>query len=56
MLLMAAGVEAYWSSSSLPASVKRSVGACMLVAVSLYLGLVGRGGTRQPRKGPGAWT
>ena len=43
MLLMAAGIEAYWSSSSLPAVVKRSLGACLLVAVALYMSLVGRG-------------
>lgn len=43
MLLMAAGIEAYWSSSPLPAAVKRGLGACLLVAVALYMTLVGRG-------------
>jgi len=43
MLLMAAGIEAYWSSSSLSATVKRSIGAVMFVLVMLYMVLVGRG-------------
>jgi uncharacterized membrane protein SpoIIM required for sporulation len=43
MLLMAAGLEAYWSSSSMPAPVKLTVGASLAVATVLYLALVGRG-------------
>jgi uncharacterized membrane protein SpoIIM required for sporulation len=43
MLLMAAGIEGFWSGSSAPASVKRSIGAMMLVVVSLYIALAGRG-------------
>jgi uncharacterized membrane protein SpoIIM required for sporulation len=46
MLLMAAGIEAYWSSSPLEAGVKRAIGGCMFVAVTLYLALVGRGPPR----------
>jgi uncharacterized membrane protein SpoIIM required for sporulation len=48
MLLMAACVEAYWSSSSLPAGVKRAIGACMFLAVMLYMTLVGRGRSSSP--------
>jgi uncharacterized membrane protein SpoIIM required for sporulation len=43
MLFMAAGIEAYWSSSGLSANVKRSLGACVFVVVLLYMVLVGRG-------------
>ena len=55
MLLVAAAVEAYWSSSSLPAAVKRSIGASLLVAVLLYMTLAGRAGAeasvaRAPRR------
>ncbi len=60
MLLMAAGVEAYWSSSSLPSGVKRSIGACMFLAVVLYMALVGRGTPRDAASAPGSserrWT
>ncbi len=53
MLLMAAGIEAYWSSSSLSSVVKRSLGACLFGAVLLYMTVVGRG-TRPGRDGE--WT
>ena len=43
MLLMAAAVEGFWSSSSLPAVVKRSVGAGMFVLVTAYIVFAGRG-------------
>jgi uncharacterized membrane protein SpoIIM required for sporulation len=43
MLFMAAAVEGFWSSSSLPAVVKRSVGAVMFVLVLAYIVLAGRG-------------
>jgi uncharacterized membrane protein SpoIIM required for sporulation len=43
MLFMAAAVEGFWSSSSLPAVVKRSVGALMFVLVMVYIVFAGRG-------------
>jgi len=43
MLFMAAAVEGFWSSSSLPTVVKRSVGATMFVIVMAYLTFAGRG-------------
>jgi len=43
MLFMAAAVEGFWSSSSLPAVVKRSVGVGMFVIVMAYMVLGGRG-------------
>jgi uncharacterized membrane protein SpoIIM required for sporulation len=57
MLLMAAAIEAYWSSSSLPAAVKRSMGATLFVAVLLYMTLAGRSGrealdSHLSRRGP----
>jgi uncharacterized membrane protein SpoIIM required for sporulation len=42
MLLMAAGIEAFWSGSSVPSSVKQSVGAAMAILVLAYLSLAGR--------------
>lgn len=42
MLLMAAGIEAYFSSSGLPSTVKRTLGACLFVATVLFMTLVGR--------------
>jgi len=42
MLLMAAGIEAFWSGSSVPSSVKRVVGAVLWSIVLSYLLLVGR--------------
>jgi uncharacterized membrane protein SpoIIM required for sporulation len=42
MLFMAAAVEGFWSSSSMPDQVKRSVGAGMFAVVLLYLVLAGR--------------
>jgi uncharacterized membrane protein SpoIIM required for sporulation len=52
MLLCAAAIEAYWSSSSLPSGIKRAIGASLFVTVALYLGLVGRGAKR----GGARWT
>jgi uncharacterized membrane protein SpoIIM required for sporulation len=43
MLLLAAAVEGFWSSSSVPSSVKRSVGAVMFAIVVAYIALAGRG-------------
>ncbi len=42
MLLVAAGLEAFWSSSSLSDVVKRSFGAVAFLAVIGYLALAGR--------------
>jgi uncharacterized membrane protein SpoIIM required for sporulation len=42
MLLMAAGIEAFWSGSSVPSSVKRVVGAVLWSIVISYLVFVGR--------------
>lgn len=54
MLLMAAGIEAFWSGSSALAIVKRSVGVAMFVSVLAYMIFVGRG-TRAPSEVP-PWT
>lgn len=43
MLFMAAAVEGFWSASSLPNVVKRSVGAAMFLIVMAYLTFAGRG-------------
>ena len=43
MLLVAAGLEAFWSPSSLPSEVKHVAGAVFLLLVCAYLGLAGRG-------------
>jgi len=43
MLFMAAAVEGFWSSSSLPSVVKRSVGAVMFVLILAYIVFAGRG-------------
>jgi putative Ca2+/H+ antiporter (TMEM165/GDT1 family) len=43
MLFMAAAVEGFWSASTLPAVVKRSVGAAMFLIVMTYILLAGRG-------------
>ena len=45
MLLMAAGIEAFWSGSALSADVKRAVGVALFVLVWGYLLLAGRGPT-----------
>ena len=42
MLFMAAGIEAFWSASSVPSLVKRSIGGVLFVVVVLFLALVGR--------------
>jgi uncharacterized membrane protein SpoIIM required for sporulation len=42
MLLIAALVEAFWSSAAIPTAVKYSVGALLWLLVALYLSLVGR--------------
>ena len=42
MLLIAAGIEAFWSASSMPAAVKIAFGAIWLLAVLTYIFLAGR--------------
>lgn len=42
MLLLAAGIEAFWSGSSVASSVKRGVGAALWTIVLVYLALFGR--------------
>ena len=42
LLVLAAFVEAFWSSSSAPSSLRYSVGAVLWVAVFAYFGLAGR--------------
>jgi len=44
MLLVAAGIEAFWSPRLLPARVKFGVGAMLWALVALWLGLAGRAG------------
>ena len=56
MLLMAAGIEAYFSSSSLPATVKRSLGASVFVAVLGYMTLVGRSPREDQDARSSRWT
>lgn len=48
MLTMAAGIEAFWSGSSVPASVKQSVGGAIGLLVLVYLTLAGRA-QKEPR-------
>lgn len=45
MLLLAAGLEAFWSASLAPAAVKYSVGGALWLLVAFYFLRVGRGGT-----------
>lgn len=49
MLLMAAGIEAFWSSSSAPGFVKLGVGGTLFVLVLAYILLGGRGLSSEPR-------
>ncbi len=42
MLLVAAAVEGFWSGSSVPAGVKRAVGAVLLAIVVAYVAFAGR--------------
>lgn len=43
MLLMAAGIEAFWSASSTPREIKLAVGGTLFVAVLSYVLFAGRG-------------
>ncbi len=60
MLFMAAAVEGFWSSSSLPSVVKRSVGALMFLLVMSYIVFAGRGSgaaaAAERAEGAGRWT
>jgi len=49
MLLMAAAVEGFWSSSSVPATVKRAVGLVLFGVVTAYIALGGRGADADAR-------
>lgn len=42
MLLLAAGIEAFWSPRSIPSEVKYAVGAALWLLVALWLGAAGR--------------
>jgi uncharacterized membrane protein SpoIIM required for sporulation len=42
MLFMAAAIEAFWSASSVPSTVKRAVGVLLFCVVVSYLGFAGR--------------
>lgn len=55
MLLMAAGIEAFWSGSSIPSVIKRGVGAALWCIVLSYLSFVGRRGSTLPAGGA-RWT
>jgi uncharacterized membrane protein SpoIIM required for sporulation len=60
MLAMAAGIEAFWSSSSIPSETKRILGALLFGWVLFYLVFVGRGGADRNRdpdqEGARPWT
>jgi uncharacterized membrane protein SpoIIM required for sporulation len=49
MLFMAAAIEGFWSASSLPAVVKRAVGAVTFVIVTAYILVGGRGSAEAER-------
>jgi uncharacterized membrane protein SpoIIM required for sporulation len=51
MLFMAAAVEGFWSSSSLPATVKRAVGVAMFAIVTAYIAFAGRRADRSEAAG-----
>ena len=48
MLLLAAGLEAFWSAGAAPASVKYAIGTFLWLAVVAYFLLAGRGRNRGP--------
>jgi len=50
MLLMAAGLEGFWSASSVPRTIKLAVGAALFLLLSLYVVLAGRGKGSQRSK------
>jgi len=53
MLCMAAGIEAFWSSSSVPSVVKRVTGGVLFALVLAYLVFAGRGAEQREER---AWT
>jgi uncharacterized membrane protein SpoIIM required for sporulation len=54
MLFMAAGVEAFWSGSSVPTVVKRAVGITLFVLILGYILVVGR--RKKTEKTEAPWT
>jgi len=52
MLVMAAGIEAFWSASSTPRVVKLAVGGSLFLLVVAYVLVAGRGATEDPAEGP----
>jgi hypothetical protein len=46
MLMVAAGIEGFWSPSAVPAPVKWVVAAVLSLAVAAYLALAGRRAAR----------
>ncbi len=48
MLVMAAGIEAFWSASSTPQLVKLAVGGSLLLLVVAYILVAGRGAATEP--------
>ena len=48
MLVMAAGIEAFWSASSTPQAVKLAVGGSLFLLVIAYILVAGRGSTAEP--------
>lgn len=53
MLVMAAGIEAFWSGSSVDATIKRALGGALFLLVVAYLALVGRGAAGAPADAEG---
>ena len=49
MLLMAAGIEGFWSASSTPRVVKLAIGGTLFVLVALYILFAGRGQSSDER-------
>ncbi len=45
MLLIAAGIEGFWSPSGIPAPIKWSVAAGLWLMIAIYLVIAGRGGS-----------
>lgn len=50
MLLMAAGIEAFWSASSTPREIKLAVGGSLFLLVVAYILLAGRGERTSPKE------
>jgi uncharacterized membrane protein SpoIIM required for sporulation len=50
MLFVAAGIEAFWSASAVPSTVKRVVGFALFLVLVAYVTFVGRGADRAVRE------